>query len=95
MMPEWALKIGGTVRVLKKDESGQLVDDSVAQIKNYSQGMDKKDISERRFQITSDGLKELINTAPVFEKLGDVSISRGGEFKPLDGIKENRFRTNI
>ena len=82
------LKIGGTVRVLKKDESGQLVDDSVAQIKNYSQGMDKKDISERRFQITSDGLKELINTAPVFEKLGDVSISRGGEFKPLDGIKE-------
>ena len=82
------LKIGGTVRVLKKDESGQLVDDSVAQIKNYSQGMDKKDISERRFQITSDGLKELINTAPVFEKLGDVSISRGGDFKPLDGIKE-------
>ena len=82
------LKIGGTVRVLKKDENGQLVDDSVAQIKNYSQGMDKKDISERRFQITSDGLKELINTAPVFEKLGDVSISRGGDFKPLDGIKE-------
>ena len=82
------LKIGGTVRVLKKDENGQLVDDSVAQTKNYSQGMDKKDISERRFQITSDGLKELINTAPVFEKLGDVSISRGGDFKPLDGIKE-------
>ena len=82
------LKIGGTVRVLKKGSNGQLVDDSAAQTKNYSQGMDKKDISERRFQITSDGLKELINTAPVFEKLEDVSISRGGEFKPLDGIKE-------
>ena len=82
------LKIGGTVRVLKKGSNGQLVDDSEAQTKNYSQGMDKKDISERRFQITSNGLKELINTAPVFENLDNVSISRGGEFKPLYGIKE-------
>ena len=82
------LKIGGTVGVLKKGENGQLVNDSAAQTKNYAQGMDKKDISERRFQITSDGLKELINTAPVFENLDGVSISRGGEFKPLDGIKE-------
>ena len=82
------LKICGTVRVLKKGSNGQLVDDSEAQTKNYSQGMDKKDISERRFQITSNGLKELINTAPVFENLDNVSISRGGEFKPLYGIKE-------
>ena len=82
------LKIAGTVGVLKKGENGQLVNDSAAQTKNYAQGMDKKDISERRFQITSDGLKELINTAPVFENLDDVSISRGGEFKPLNGIKE-------
>ena len=80
------LKIAGTVGVLNKDSSGNLSD--ATGTKNYSNGMDKKDISERRFQITSNGLKELINNAPVFEKLDDVSISRGGEFKPLDGIKE-------
>ena len=50
--------------------------------------MDKKDISERRFQITANGLKEVTNDAPVFENLDNVSISRGGEFKPLYGIKE-------
>ena len=81
------LKIGGTVGVLKKGENGQLVNDSAAQTKNYAQGMDKKDISERRFQITSDGLKELINTAPVFETLEAKEIARGGEFDPLDGVK--------
>ena len=80
------LKIAGTVGVLNKDSSGNLSD--ATGTKNYSNGMDKKDISERRFQITANGLKELINNAPVFEKLNDVSISRGGEFKPLDGIKE-------
>ncbi|MEI3369069.1 MAG: immunoglobulin-like domain-containing protein [Clostridium sp.] len=82
------LKIGGTVGVLKKDNSGDLIEDTAVTAKDYSNGMDKREVSERRFQITSDGLKELINTAPVFEKLDDVSISRGGEFKPLDGIKE-------
>ena len=80
------LKIAGMVGVLNKDSSGNLSD--ATGTKNYSNGMDKKDISERRFQITANGLKELINNAPVFEKLDDVSISRGGEFKPLDGIKE-------
>ena len=82
------LKIGGTVGVLKKGDNGQLVDDSAAQTKNYSQGMDKKDISERRFQITSNGLKEVTNNAPVFGILEDKEIARGGEFDPLDGIKE-------
>ena len=82
------LKIGGTIKVLKKGDNGQLVDDTNVTDKNYSNGMDKKDISERRFQITSNGLKELTNTAPEFKNLDDVSISRGGEFKPLDGIKE-------
>ena len=82
------LKIGGTIKVLKKGDNGQLVDDTNVTDKNYSNGMDKKDISERRFQITSNGLKELTNTAPEFKKLDDVNISRGGEFKPLDGIKE-------
>ena len=82
------LKIGGTIKVLKKGDNGQLVEDTDVIDKNYSNGMDKKDISERRFQITSNGLKELTNTAPEFKKLDDVSISRGGEFKPLDGIKE-------
>ena len=81
------LKIGGTVRVLKKGSNGQLVDDSAAQTKNYSQGMDKKDISERRFQITSNGLKEVTNEAPEFEELKDVVISRGGEFDPLKDVK--------
>ena len=82
------LKIGGIVRVLKKDNSGDLIEDTAVTAKDYSNGMDKREVSERRFQITSDGLKELINTAPVFENLENVSISRGGEFKPLDGIKE-------
>ena len=81
------LKIAGTVGVLKKGENGQLVNDSAAQTKNYAQGMDKKDISERRFQITSNGLKELINTAPVFEDLEAVSIKRGGTFDPLAEVK--------
>ena len=81
------LKIAGNVGVLK-NENGNLVDDTTTGSKSYLNGMDKREISERRFQITSDGLKELINTAPVFNKLDDVSISRGGEFKPLDGIKE-------
>ena len=81
------LKIGGTVRVLKKGSNGQLVDDSEIEAKNYSQGIDKKDISERRFKITSDGLKELINTAPVFEDLEAVSIKRGGTFDPLAEVK--------
>ena len=82
------LKIGGTVGVLKKGENGQLVNDSAAQTKNYAQGMDKKDISERRFQITSNGLKEVTNEAPKFADLDEKEISRGGEFNPLDGIKE-------
>ena len=81
------LKIAGTVGVLKKGENGQLVNDSAAQTKNYAQGMDKKDISERRFQITSDGLKEVTNEAPEFEELKDAVISRGGEFDPLEDVK--------
>ena len=80
------LKIAGTVGVLNKDSSGNLSDSN--KTKNYSNGMDKKDISERRFQITANGLKEVTNDAPVFENLDNVSISRGGEFKPLYGIKE-------
>ena len=82
------LKIGGTVGVLKKGENGQLVNDTNVTDKNYSNGMDKKDISERRFQITSDGLKEVTNNAPTFESLEDKEIARGGKFDPLDGIKE-------
>lgn len=40
------LKIGGTVGVLNKDTSSENL------IKDYSNGIDKKDISERRFKIT-------------------------------------------
>ena len=81
------LKIGGRVGVLKKGNNGQLVDNNEIEAKNYSQGIDKKDISERRFKITSDGLKELINTAPVFKDLEDVSIQRGSTFDPLAEVK--------
>ena len=81
------LKIGGTIKVLKKGDNGQLVDDTNVTDKNYSNGMDKKDISERRFQITSNGLKEVTNDAPEFEELKDVVISRGGEFDPLKDVK--------
>ena len=81
------LKIGGRVGVLKKGNNGQLVDNNEIEAKNYSQGIDKKDISERRFKITSDGLKELINTAPVFKDLEAVSIQRGSTFDPLAEVK--------
>ena len=81
------LKIAGNVGVLK-NENGNLVDDITTGSKDYSQGMDKKDISERRFKITSNGLKEVTNNAPTFESLEDKEIARGGEFDPLDGIKE-------
>ena len=80
------LKIAGTVRVLSKSNSGNLSDSD--ETKDYSNGMDKKDISERRFQITLNGLKEVTNNAPTFENLEDKEIARGGEFDPLDGIKE-------
>ncbi len=80
------LKIDGLVGVLNNDGSGNLSD--ATGTKNYSNGMDKKDISERRFQITANGLKEVTNEAPKFEDLDEKEISRGGEFKPLDGIKE-------
>ncbi len=80
------LKIDGLVGVLNNDGSGNLSD--ATGTKNYSNGMDKKDISERRFQITSNGLKEVTNEAPKFADLDEKEISRGGEFKPLDGIKE-------
>ena len=49
--------------------------------------MDNQYISERRFQITSNGLKEVTNDAPEFEELKDVVISRGGEFDPLKDVK--------
>ena len=81
------LKIGGTVGVLKKGDNGQLVDDNETESKNYSQGIDKKDISERRFKITSDGLKEVTNEAPEFEDLEAVNIKRGGTFDPLVEVK--------
>ena len=80
------LKIAGNVGVLK-NENGNLVDDTTTRSKSYLNGMDKKDISERRFQITSNGLKEVTNEAPKFGKLDDVSISRGAEFDPLKDIK--------
>ena len=79
------LKIDGLVGVLNNDGSGNLSD--ATGTKNYSNGMDKKDISERRFQITANGLKEVINTAPIFQHLDDVSIPRGGTFDPLVEVK--------
>ena len=82
------LKIGGTVGVLKKGDNGQLVDDNETESKNYSQGIDKKDISERRFKITSDGLKEVTNEAPEFEDLKDKQIARGEKFDPLEDVKD-------
>lgn len=54
------LKIAWRVGVLNKDtSSGNLTESN--QTKDYSNGIDKKDISERRFKITSDGLKEVTN----------------------------------
>ena len=80
------LKIAGTVRVLSKSNSGNLSDSD--ETKDYSNGMDKKDISERRFQITANGLKEVTNEAPVFGNLDVKEIARGEEFDPLEGIKD-------
>ena len=81
------LKIGGTVRILNNDGLGNLSDDTGT--KDYSQGMDKKDISERRFKITSNGLKEVTNNAPVFKNLNDKKIARGENFDPLKDVKDN------
>lgn len=80
------LKIGGTVRILNNDGLGNLSD--ATGTKDYSQGMDKKDISERRFKITSNGLKEVVNTEPKFGELSDIVISRGVEFDPLKDVKD-------
>ena len=80
------LKIGGTVGILNKDNSGNLSDSSRSN--DYSKGIDKKDISERRFKITSDGLKEVTNEAPVFAELSNKKIARGENFDPLEGIKD-------
>ena len=80
------LKIGGTVGVLTKDSSGNLND--ATGTKDYSQGMDKKDTSERRFKITSNGLKEVTNEAPVFKDLKDKQIARGEKFDPLEDVKD-------
>ena len=80
------LKIGGTVGILNKDNLGNLSDSSRSN--DYSKGIDKKDISERRFKITSNGLKEVTNEAPVFAELSNKKIARGENFDPLEGIKD-------
>ena len=80
------LKIGGTVGVLNKDDSGNLSDGSRSN--DYSKGIDKKDISERRFQITANGLKEVTNEAPVFGELSNKKIARGENFEPLKDVKD-------
>ena len=80
------LKIAGPIKVLTNNGSGNLTESD--QTKDYSNGMDKRAISERRFQIKGNGLKEVTNNAPEFKKLDDVSVSRGGDFNPLDGIEE-------
>ena len=80
------LKIDGLVGVLNNDGSGNLSD--ATGTKDYSQGIDKKDISERRFKITSNGLKEVTNNAPIFKNLDDKQIARGESFDPLNGIKD-------
>ena len=80
------LKIAGPIKVLTNDGSGNLTES--AQTKDYSNGMDNRAISERRFQIKGNGLKEVTNEAPVFENLDVKEIARGEEFDPLEGIKD-------
>ena len=80
------LKIAGTVGVLTNNGSGNLTEGD--QTKNYSKGMDKREISERRFKITSNGLKEVTNEAPVFKDLNDKKIARGEKFDPLEDVKD-------
>ena len=81
------LKIAGNVGVLK-NENGNLVDDTTTGSKSYLNGMDKREISERRFKITSNGLKEVTNKAPVFKDLKDKQIARGEKFDPLEDVKD-------
>ncbi len=80
------LKIAGPIKVLTNNGSGNLTESD--QTKDYSNGMDKRAISERRFQIKGNGLKEVTNNAPVFENLDVKEIARGEEFDPLEGIKD-------
>ena len=79
------LKIAGPIKVLTNNGSGNLTESD--QTKYYSNGMDKRAISERRFQIKGNGLKEVTNNAPVFGVLDVKEIARGEEFDPLDGVK--------
>ena len=80
------LKIAGPIKVLTNNGTGNLTESN--QTKDYSNGMDKRAISERRFQIKGDGLKEVTNEAPVFGNLDVKEIARGEEFDPLEGIKD-------
>ena len=79
------LKIAGPIKVLTNNGSGNLTESD--QTKDYSNGMDKRAISERRFQIKENGLKEVTNNAPVFNELINKEIARGENFDPLEGIK--------
>ena len=80
------LKIAGPIKVLTNNGSGNLTESD--QTKDYSNGMDKRAISERRFQIKGNGLKEVTNNAPVFNELINKEIARGENFDPLEGIKD-------
>ena len=76
------LKIAGGINVLTNNGLGNLTES-----RDYSNGMDNQDISSRRFRITKNGLKEVINQAPQIEPLNKVTIARGEKFDPLKDIK--------
>ena len=80
------LKIAGEINALTNNGLGNLTES-----RDYSNGMDNQDISSRRFRITKNGLKEVINQAPQIKPLNDVTIARGGEFDPLKEIKNNKI----
>ena len=80
------LKIAGTVKQTIKGETGQA--NPNGETVSYSDGLPKKEISERRFRIKNDGLEEVNNKAPVIRELESKIIRRGEELNLLEGIKE-------
>ena len=77
------LKIGGTVKATtiqngEANPNGTNLD--------YTNGLPKREISERRFRIKNTGLEEVDNQAPVIQELPPLTVERGKEVDLLEGV---------
>ncbi|MFR7489282.1 MAG: putative mucin/carbohydrate-binding domain-containing protein [Romboutsia timonensis] len=81
------LKIDGTVKKTRINENkeAEVIQNEVA---NYSQGVPKLQISERRFRIKTTGLEEVKNAAPTIDTLEPIVVNRGEDKDLLEGVAE-------